>query len=339
MTVDIGNRDYLFDNIKAILIFSVVLAHYFRASAIFDTASFGGMIYITSFSYIMQGFLFISGYFSRNPQKCRTNAFKTFLYPYLVLMPLMYLIRYLIFGNAHFDLFLPTMALWYLLTLFFYRYFLMDLIKIKNILLISVLISLTAGFVPFFNSTLSIGRTLSFLPFFLAGYYFKAQWIVKIKKLPRKAALGALLLLICFSVVVSILELVPLDVLLMKNSYHSAGVGNLEGVSIRIAIYIVSAMWIAVFINLVPAKKTFLVTIGQNTMTIYVMHIVVRYLIKDFGFNFGNSAVTYVVLTCFAVLSVWLFSRPVVTRGYNGILNGLYQWTVLKPRSLIRRIL
>ena len=115
-------RNYLFDNIKGILIFSVVIAHFFRASSSFSVPTFGGVTYIISFSYIMQGFLFISGYFSRNLEKCRNTAFQTFLFPYLILMPIMYCIRLSIFGKAHFDLTLPTMALWYLLTLFVYQF-------------------------------------------------------------------------------------------------------------------------------------------------------------------------------------------------------------------------
>jgi fucose 4-O-acetylase-like acetyltransferase len=101
-------RSYLFDNIKAILIFSVVIAHYFRAPDSFSLPSLGGVIYMLSFSYIMQGFLFVSGYFSRNLVKCRATAFRTFLFPYLVLMPIMFCIRYSLFGEAHFDLALPN---------------------------------------------------------------------------------------------------------------------------------------------------------------------------------------------------------------------------------------
>ena len=120
---EILERNYLFDNIKAILIFSVVIAHYFRAASSFTPASFGGVIYLISFSYIMQGFLFVSGYFSKNLEKSKSKAFRTFLFPYFLLMPIMFCIRYFIFGSAHFNLTLPTMALWYLLTLFVYRYF------------------------------------------------------------------------------------------------------------------------------------------------------------------------------------------------------------------------
>ncbi|MDF3001987.1 MAG: hypothetical protein K0Q48_2106 [Bacillota bacterium] len=339
MAGNIGNRNYLFDNIKAILIFSVVLAHYFRASTSFDTENLGGIVYIASFSYIMQAFFFISGYFSGNPQKCRDNAFKTFLYPYLILMPVMYGIRYLIFGDAHFDLTLPTMALWYLLTLFFYRYFLIDLIKIKKILLISFFVSLTAGFIPFFNSTLAIGRTLAFLPFFLMGYYFKEEWIEKIRRIPKPAALMTLVILLCFIVALTVIDAVPLEAFHMKNSYGSTGLGNFEGVAIRLLLSVVSIIWIMIFINLLPRRKTFFAVIGQNTMTVYILHIIIRYFVKAIEFPFDDSSISFLLLAVLAVLSVWFFSRPSAAALYHRIMEGLYRWTVVIPRTLIRQIL
>ena len=77
-------RSYLFDNIKVILMFSVVIAHFMRVSGFFRTDSLAGFVYIVSFGFIMQGFLFVSGYFSKNVDKCRNNAVKTFLLPYVV---------------------------------------------------------------------------------------------------------------------------------------------------------------------------------------------------------------------------------------------------------------
>ena len=321
------------------MIISVVLAHYLRASASFEVPTFGGFIYITSFSYIMQGFLFISGFFSRNLDKCRTEAFSTFLFPYLVLMPIMFSIRLFLNGNARFDLTLPTMALWYLLTLFFYRYFLKDLVKIKNILPASIAMSLAAGFIPFFDSTLSLGRTFAFLPFYLTGYFFKAEWIEKIRKIPRTAILSLLTCLLIISVYTAFLGLFPLEAFHMKASYASTGLTNLQGIGTRLVLSLISLAWILIFINLMPRRKTVLASIGQNTMTIYVFHIVVRYGVKSLGSIFENDSWSYFLLIVFTFLSVWLFSRPIIVKKYQEFMNILYQWTISIPQALIRQIL
>ncbi len=331
-------RNYLFDNIKAILIFSVVLAHYFRMSDSFALDTFGGTVYVISFSYIMQGFLFISGYFSRNLDKCRETAFQTFLFPYFVLMTVMFSIRYLIFGRAHLNFTLPTMALWYLLTLFYYRFLAKDLVKKKNILRISIMISLAAGFVPFLDSTLSLGRTFSFLPFFLMGYYFREEWIKKLREIPKSVGVIILAGLLCISAYIAYTNSLPLSVLYMKASYEATGLSWYEGIGTRTAVLLISAVWILVFINLVPSERTFLTCIGQNTMTVYILHIIIRYIIKYYGAFFGQDIRSYFILTGAAILSLWLFSRPAAVKIYKGIMNTLYRWIISNPLILNRQI-
>ena len=332
-------RNYLFDNIKAILIFSVVLAHYYRMSGSFAPDTFGGTVYVVSFSYIMQGFLFVSGYFSKNPDKCRASAFRTFLFPYLILMPAMYCIRYLLFGRAHLDLTLPTMALWYLLTLFFYRFMIKDLVKMKHILPVSVVVSLGAGFVPFLDSSLSLGRTFSFLPFFLLGYCFKEEWIAKLRNIPKTLGMIILAILLGVSAFIAFSDLLPLSVLYMKTSYEATGLSWYQGMGVRIAILLISAAWIFVFINLAPKGRTLLASVGKNTMTVYVLHIIVRYIIKYYGDFFGQDLLSYLVLTALAAVSLWLFSRPAAVNGYHHIMDVLYRRVLLHSLALNRRIL
>ena len=111
-------RNYLLDNMKVLLTFFMVSAHYIRISGSFDVSSFGGFFYIIAFSFIMQGFLFVSGYFSKNVDKCRLGAAKNFLLPYILLMPVMFVVRLGVFGDAKFDLLSPSHALWFLLVLY-----------------------------------------------------------------------------------------------------------------------------------------------------------------------------------------------------------------------------
>lgn len=320
------DRNYLFDNIKAILIFSVVLAHYLRASATFDVATIGGAIYITSFSFIMQGFLFISGYFSKNLEKCEKTAFRLFLFPYLVLMPIMYVIRYVIFGDASLDMTVPTMALWYLLTLFFYRFFLKKILMIKNILLVSILLSLLAGCIPYFDETLSIGRTFGFLPFFLLGYFCKKIYIDKIMNIPKVFTILIFIILVGFSVYMSFSQAFPLEAWYFKSSYKSNDLTLIEGIFIRFVLYVVSISWIVVLINLTPKKRTWVVSIGQNTMSVYILHIIVRYMIKGLGIVVNQEIISYILLFVISVASVWIFSRPIVANCYQLSMDYLYKF-------------
>lgn len=318
-------RDYLFDNMKAILVFFVVLAHYISTSATFDVRTFGGVIYIISFSFIMQGFLFAAGYFSKNVDKCRKTAFKTFLLPYFVLMPIMYIIRYALYGNASIDITIPTMALWYLLNMFVYRFFIKDLVKIKHILPISIFISLLAGIIPFLGVTLALGRIFGFLPFFLLGYYCKEEHLNKIQRIPKTVGILTGIILIAFSVFMSNYNAIPLSAWYFKTAYINIGLNNLEGTGVRILLAIVAICWIGVFLILTPKKKTWLVTVGQNTLSVYILHIVIRYIVMANGIFDGQDWLTYLMILIAAVISVWIFSRPKAAKAYEKFMDFFYR--------------
>ncbi len=317
-------RDYLFDNMKAVLVFAVVIAHYYRVGTAFQVSSFEGAVYIASFSFIMQGFLFASGFFSKNVLKCRDTAFKSLLFPYFLLMPVMYLVRYLIFGYATLDLFNPTMALWFLLTLFFYRVSLATLVKIKWLVPLSIAISLFSGCVPFLDERFSLARTFGFLPFFVLGYYCKKEHIDKLREIPK--TLGVIVLggLIAATALLAALNPWPLSNWYMKYSYASSGLSNIEGIGVRIVLSLLALLWIFVFINLLPSKKTWLTLIGQNTMPVYVFHIVIRYLIKGMPSLHASNVTAYIALALIAAASVWLLSRPPVAKIYQIFTEGLY---------------
>jgi len=328
-------RDYLFDNMKAILVFFVVLSHYISTSATFDIRTFGGLIYIISFSFIMQGFLFVAGYFSKNVEKCRNTAFKTFLLPYLVLMPSMYIIRYALYGNASINITVPTMALWYLLNMFVYRFFIKDLAKIKYILPISIFISLIAGIIPFLGVTLALGRIFGFLPFFLLGYFCEEKHLKKIQRIPKTVGILTGIILIAFSVFLLKYNEIPLSAWYFKTAYVNIGLNNLEGTGVRIILSIAALCWIGVFLILIPKKKTWLVTVGQNTLSVYILHIVIRYIVMANGIFDGQDWLTYLMILTAAVISVWIFSRPKAAEAYGKFMDFFYR-LLIRFLQLIR---
>ena len=179
-------RNYLFDNMKVLLIFSVVLAHFVRVSGFFQTNSPAGVIYITAFSFIMQGFLFISGFFSKNTDKCRKGSIKNFLLPYFVLMAAMFAVRHIIFGTAELDFARPSHALWFLLVMFVYRFCIKDLQRIPGVLFVSLILMLGSGCFPIFGERLAAGRLLAFLFFFMLGFRLEWRHIVKIRRIPKR---------------------------------------------------------------------------------------------------------------------------------------------------------
>lgn len=316
-------RDYLFDNIKALLIISVVTAHYFRVSGYFDVGSAPRILYIIAFSYIMQGFFFISGYFSKNTDKCRAGAFKNFIIPYLVFCVLVFGERYVLYGNAHLHLFRPTFALWFLVVMFIYRLLIKDLERIPFILPIAAVLYMAAGLVPALNQDYSLGRMVSFLVFYIAGFKGSSDTIQKIRRIPKPLVilLMAVLTGVC---VFEGFRSFNMEALLMRMPIAEYGASPEEYLITRAGLFAVASGWIVVFINLMPAGRTILTNLGQRTMTVYLLHIFVRNLLKFYHVPYEGTVWYYIIILGLIISSLYLFSRPAVDRAYSRILDLIY---------------
>ncbi|MDD4563938.1 MAG: hypothetical protein PHE79_00415 [Eubacteriales bacterium] len=319
------NRSYLFDNLKALMIFVVVSTHYLRAAKGFDVPTLSGATYLLFISFDMVLFIFISGYFSKNVEKVRKNAFKSLLFPYIVLTVFMYGVRYVIYGKATLSFINPSLALWFLIVMFYYRFLLKDLIKIKYILPISIAGSVAAGLIPFFNANLALGRAFGFLPFFMLGYFFKPEHVTKIRNLPKWGIVSLMIILLVYSGFMAYKEILPLSTWFLKSSYESIGIPALAGIPIRSWILLTGFGWLLVFINLVPDKKTWYSSVGLNTMSVYALHLPFRHLIVASGTDFGGGLLSFFVPMLLVAASVWILSRPVIARGFNFVIDGLYK--------------
>lgn len=317
-------RDFLFDNIKGVLIFCVVYAHFLRATT-FELETWGSAIYATFFCFIMQVFLFVSGYFSKKVEKCKETAIESFLFPYLILTVVMYFMRVLIFGwdNSKLHFTEPSMALWYLLVLFFYRYFIKDVAKIPFLFPISVILSLFSGFVPFLNENLSLGRVFGFLPFFIGGYLCTSEHIEKMRKIPKIVTIPLLMILPAFGGIIAYTG-IGWNSILFKRPYASEGLSAIQGLLERGGLMLIALAWIIVFIALIPRTKTILSSVGQGTMTVFVLHIIIRYGIKATQIFGQQNAYSYFCLLLCAIATIWIFSRPWVVFLYNRSLSQLY---------------
>lgn len=319
------NRSYLFDNLKALMIFVVVSTHYLRATKGFDVPTLSGATYLMFISFDMVLFIFISGYFSKNVEKVRKNAFQKLLFPYLILTVFMYIVRYIIYGKATLNFISPSLALWFLLVMFYYRLLLKDLIKIKYILPISIVASVAAGLVPFLNANLALGRAFGFLPFFLFGYFFNREHLTKIRNLSKLWIILLAIILVVYSVLMAYKEVLPLSAWFLKSSYESIGIPALIGIPVRTWILLTGFGWIIVFINLIPDKKTWYSSVGLNTMSVYALHLPFRHLIKASGTDFGGGFLSFIVPMLLVAVSVWILSRPPVAKGFNFVIDGLYK--------------
>ncbi|HZK85628.1 MAG TPA: acyltransferase family protein [Desulfosporosinus sp.] len=307
-------RNYLFDNLKVLLIVLVVLGHALKN---IDNDIVLRSIYILIFMFHMPLFIFISGYFSKNVDKCRNNAVKQLLIPFIVFN----IIWYASVGNFKFPLYSAGWTLWYILSLFFWRFFLKNIIKIKWILGLSIVLGLLVGIVDKYGSILSFSRTFAFLPFFLVGYYSDNSTINKIKAFPKVISILGLTSIGVLAFSIANYNLLDYKFLYMAQPYESTGLGVVQGILLRAIFYLLAIAMSSFVINLVPRRKLAFSKLGASTMVIYLGHIYMLKFLNGFIPTFNSSFANLGITLVYSILICVVLSLPIFTKLYNAVFG------------------
>lgn len=309
---NVKQRDYMFDTFRGLLILSIPMSHFTKMSGNLFGSLYGGgfpqdsllgFVYITINVFVMQAFMFLSGYFSKKVDRAQESAFKTFMWPYLVFTVAYYFIRMFFFDGASLKFLSPPFALWFLFVLFFYRFFLKYMVKFQWLLPLSIFLMLLAGQIEEFGDFMSLGRAFSYFPFFLLGYYCSKERLASIQKLREKPAALAALGVVLVAISVILCKFGPtVGWYLLKQSVHNFDMLWWEDTLLRIMIFFLASAWIIFMVNVIPSKKNFISYIGMNTMPVYVFHLTLRYVIQLYGLYVGF--ISCLVVAWFAILSL-----------------------------------
>ena len=115
----------------------------------------------------MQSFIFISGFLSSENSIKINNTIKLLILYYIFNFSFSLIIHFYI--NATINFIYPQYSYWYILSLFQWRTSIKILNKIDFIFIISIIISILEGYGGFSN-VFSLTKTITFFPYFLAGY-------------------------------------------------------------------------------------------------------------------------------------------------------------------------
>lgn len=327
----IKQRDYIFDTLRGLCMWSIPISHFTRMAGEFAHASLGGVVYITINVFVMQTFMFLSGYFSKKLDKSRQVAFKVFLWPYLLSIPFFYCVRHLLWGSATFYLDRPPFAMWFMLALFLYKVFQINYVKIPHFMAISLVAYLVAGCVPFLGEYLSLGRIVSYFPFFFIGYYCTSEHIGKIRSLKgwQAAILGAVLVAISVYLAYGLTE-IPVEWYLLRRPGAEIGVVWWQDILLRLLLLVLGCAWIVLMLNILSNKDNYLAYVGRNTMPVYIFHLVIRQVLKKNGITMGlfdlpdNKILYYLLVFGLASLCVVIFSSKPFSKLYDFVVDGLY---------------
>lgn len=140
----------------------------------------------------------LAGYFSDASPFTRRRAVslvRNVLLVYLCFEMLATVHKWLLGGRFAFDPGTPSLALWFLLSLFMWRALLPLLATIRWVVPLSVGVALVAGFAPSIGAAGSMSRTIAFLPVFLLGWKLRQHGLRHLldRVWVRWAAVGVLL--------------------------------------------------------------------------------------------------------------------------------------------------
>lgn len=324
-------RDLYYDNLKGLLIILVVVCHFLGCCLVKSDYILRSFILFIYFFH-MPLFIFVSGYFSKNVDKCRETAFSGLFLIFVIAQIFWVIFKYLTNGSVYYmEHFLdPGYAIWYIVSLFFWRFFLKDLIKLRYALVISFLISPLIMFLSSSEMTLAINKTVGFLVFFLLGYYTSAEMINKIRRFPKYAALPLLALILAGVTILIRKDLISYS-LVKSVLMHTLTMDSFTNTWLGLGAYY-GAILLAIIcgglvLAAVPGKKTVLSFIGRDTLPLYLTH---TYFLILCGILLEKTALPHMaecaisLAVCVAVIIV--FSVNPYRRLFHGIYRHLIQW-------------
>lgn len=319
------SRIWLLSNMKAVLIVLVVFGHVLPRVRGLGELRTNLRIFIWMFH--MPAFLFVSGFLSKDLEKCRSKAVKSRLLPYVV-MTLIVAIARTVLGGKRFNasLVVPVLTAWYFLVLFWYAVFTPEIVKMRYHFIGSVVVSLAMGMVPSVGDAYGFSKAFAFFPFYLAGYHCTREHLIKIRKLPKILSLAALAGAVGIAWWFSRQEVDAVLMFSQKSPYLELGLTNLQGALYRGIGFVGAVLMIFVLIQICSPRHRTLTYIGDNTLVIYSFHLAFLYLIDWFGLtrNTGKISLQMLQVVLITVVTVFVLAVPLWNKWYSAFLNGIY---------------
>lgn len=276
-----NERIYLFDNIKFLAILLVVIGHAIN----FLTSESGNWLekslFITIYAFHMPLFIFISGLFLKPMDKSTPFPKQKVISYVLIGIVLRIMISFfrLVLGIKvsyavldmydTFSWFMWAMAVFISIVWLFREY------NTKIFLLLTLIVGCMAGYDKFLGDKLALMRIVVFLPVFVTGYLVKPETLVNLFS-------KTWLKVVSVAVIIGLVALFFLNhniypylrpMFTGRNTFSVLGDYYNYGFIVRIACYVISAVFAFAVMCLVPNKKLgFISSTGAKTLQIYFWH-------------------------------------------------------------------
>lgn len=307
MTQEGKERVALFDNVKGVAIVLVVVGHFVERSMSYRTGSHLAQTILT-FIYIfhMPVFIFCSGLFAgkswRKNKRAPVDKFLLYLILYAVFCALVAVLDLVIFQRGStLNPFALDSAPWFLLALAFMMLLvpLLGSLPAAPILVVSIALAVGAGLSLPSNTELTLLRVFTYFPYFAIGFYLTPervqQFVEKVRgKLGAVPTMVAAIL--AFALIVVVLYAACGDGTLRGIKRMSSGLNLITAVAessgqplwllvlFRILEYPVVLCFIALLFLAVPMKRCPLSALGERSLQVYIVHILILYALDYLGF-------------------------------------------------------
>ncbi|MFD6951140.1 acyltransferase [Nocardiopsis sp. TSRI0078] len=330
-------RDARLDNAKFVLIALVVIGHAIGSLRDYGPAS---ALYYWIYFFHMPAFILISGYLSRSFDASSKRVEKlvlTLAVPYLIFWTIHQGIYTVERGGLPDSLSVlqPTYALWFLVALFLWRLSVPLWQRLRWPVLIAVVVSMFAATADL-GGTLSLGRVVSFLPFFVLGLSLRREHFAHLDRLWVRIA-SVLVLGVTAVLAVPISDHMSRDWLFWTNSLTDRDIDPLlPSLGLRVAFMGLALVMTVAVLALIPKQRTWFTPLGAYTLYVYLGHSVVIVLLQASPwYGVMSGAPEMVVMIAFGIGLTLLLCTPWARRSMRWAVEPRLTW-FLREDSVLR---
>ncbi|MFF5211374.1 acyltransferase family protein [Streptosporangium sp. NPDC000396] len=325
-------RDPYLDNAKFVLIALVVAGHSLVPTLAAHSAK---SAYLFIYTFHMPAFVLISGYLGRNFWNSNAKINKlvdTMLVPYVVVEIGYALLRFGLGQKWTLTIIDPAWLNWYLLALVLWRISTPIWTRMRQPLVVAVIICLVAGFSEI-SGDFSLDRFFGLLPFYVLGLLLKPEHFDLLKPLWVKIVSG-ITMIAAVGVAIFVAPRIGLDPVYFRYSFKSMDMTWWVGLGVRAAMLVAALVLSVALLALIPRRETWFSDLGTRTLYAYLLHGVVVVIAKDqgwlsFPWLYGplgvlaimSSSVVLAIVLCLPTTRtlfkwlleprlVWLYRRP-----------------------------
>lgn len=277
-------RTALWDNLRFLLILTVVIGHF--ADSITASSPISKSLMLFIYSFHMPLFIYISGLFHKNSRI--SEKIVSYLAIYVVFKIALFAVRRCTGIDTTFQLLVTDDIPWFMFALAVYVAlgYLLRNVNLKFVLVIWVLTACFVGYDETIGDLLVLSRIIIFFPFYLLGMLTDREKLERFLKKPSLKVLGAVVLAVWG--LVCLLDLN--DVYILRHLFTARNPFREDlggwGCLYRLGCYVLSGVTGLACMLITPSRELGPITrFGQRTLQVYFWHNLIRTVILQAGLH------------------------------------------------------